>query len=85
MVLLTYGCIIILIIGYLLILGFSFGSGKPIKHILLNAAFGLFGLFAVNITSYFTGIKIPVNIFTVLGSTFYGIPADVFFLIMNLF
>ena len=84
MVLLVYSCIIILAIGYLLIIGFSFGSGKPIKHILLNAIFGILGIFVVNILSYFTGIKIHINPFTVLGSVFYGLPADIFFLIMNL-
>ena len=84
MVLLVYSCIFLLAVGYLVVVGFSFGSGKPIRHILANSLLGFLGLLVVNILSYFTKIKIPINIFTVLGSALYGVPADIFFLIINL-
>ena len=68
----------------LVILIFHIRSRRPLRSALLNAALGLAALIAVNLTTRFTGVHIPVNPYSVGGSAIFGIPATVALLVMQM-
>lgn len=57
---------------------------KPLRSILLHALLGFAALAVINLTARYTGVKIPVNLYSVIGSGVFGIPAVCGFLILNL-
>ena len=57
-------------------------SGKFFKALLLNALLGLLTMTFINLISRFTGFGIAVNLYTVLGSALFSVPAVIFFLIL---
>ena len=79
-----YFCLALISISFLLIFGFSFGSGKPFKHLFANAFLGYLALAVIILTEKFTGVHIAVNPYTVIGSGVFGIPAVCFFSLMDL-
>lgn len=59
-------------------------SGKFIKSVFLNALLGIIALAAVNCTHKYTGVLLPINWYTVVGSGVFGIPAVCTFVVMGL-
>ncbi len=59
-------------------------SGKPIRTVIFNAFLGIVTLAIINLTSDYTDVYLPINIYTVCGSAVFGIPAICFFLILKL-
>ena len=49
-------------------------SRRPIRSAAVNAFFGLAAITAVNLASRFTGVHIPVNIYTVPSAAVFGVP-----------
>ena len=50
-------------------------SRRPFRSALINALLGLAAVAAVNLTAHFTGVRVPINIYTVPGAAVFGIPA----------
>lgn len=57
---------------------------KPIRSLLIHALLGLAVFAAINLTQRFTGLRIPVNWYTISLSTVFGIPGISGLLILNL-
>ncbi len=74
----------LLIIVSLVIFVFAVKSGKTFKALFLNSFSGGAALALINLTTVFTGVSIPLNLFTALGSLLYGIPSVCGFLILPL-
>lgn len=70
--------------GALCILGFCIGSRKPFRYLLINFALGIAALIAVNLSARFTGIRIPVNPYSVSTGAVLGIPGVCGLLILRL-
>lgn len=79
---LKYGGIAILVIGALAVFICAVKGGKPLKSLLLNAFLGIAVMAVIDLTSKFTGVHIPVNQWTVLGSVGFGVPAVCGFLVL---
>ena len=76
-------CVIILIsVSALFILIFALLSKKPFKTLFLNILIGIIVFILINLTSKYSGVRIPINIYTVLGSSVLGLPAVIGFLIL---
>jgi len=71
-------------LSYLIIIITAFYTGKSIKRLFLNGIFGLLILAVIDITAKFSGVYIPLNIYTVLGTVGFGIPAVIGFLLLPL-
>ena len=67
------------------IIGFCIGSKKPFKYLLLNLLSGVIALAAVNLTTRFSGVHIPVNPYSAGAGAVFGIPAVFGLLILRLF
>ena len=50
-------------------------SRRPLRSAIINALLGIAALAAVNLTHRFTGVRIPINIYTVPSVAVFGIPA----------
>lgn len=50
-------------------------SRRPIRSAAINALTGIAALTIVNLTARFSGVHIPVNIYTVPAAAVFGIPA----------
>ena len=74
--------IILLGISALLILIFSLISKKPFKTLLLNVLIGIMVLAIINLTEKYSGVRIPINVYTVFGCAVLGIPAIIGFLVL---
>lgn len=57
---------------------------KPFKTIFSFAALGLLGLMVINLTSKFSGVYIPVNVYTVSLNAALGLPATITLLLLRL-
>ena len=75
--------IIILSFSALIILGLHIKSRRPLRSAAVNALFGILALAAVNLTARFTGVEIPLNIYTVPGAAVFGIPAACAFVLFE--
>lgn len=75
-------CLIFLCIIELILLFLAARSGKFFKTVILNAVLGLLTLTLINLLSRFTGFGIAVNVYTILGSTLFSVPAVIFFLLL---
>lgn len=69
---------------YLFIQIFS-KNNRPIKSTFLSLSIGLLSLLAVNLSSVFTGVSIPLSTLTICSSAVGGIPAVTLMLIINMF
>ncbi|MGN1130181.1 MAG: pro-sigmaK processing inhibitor BofA family protein [Ruminococcus sp.] len=58
---------------------------KPLKRAFLSFFPGLLGLTAINLSSVFTGVYLPVSLLSVTVSSIGGIPGLTALLTMNLF
>jgi hypothetical protein len=52
--------------------------------LLKSSVYGVFGLAAVNLASYFTGVGVGVNIITVLCTVVFGLPGVAMMLLLKL-
>ena len=82
---LKYAALIVLIVGFLYIIIISVKSKKPFKFLLVNAFFGVAILLIVSLTKRFTNVVLPINEYTVIGSSVFGIPCVIGFLVLNIF
>ena len=63
---------------------FAAGTKKPFKTIFFYAFLGLFGIAAVNITTHFSGVHIPINAYTLGTSAILGLPGTISLLILRI-
>ena len=84
MKILCCAAIAVLSVFALALLVFLLRSRRPLRSILLNAALGIGALIAINVTSRFTGVHIPINWYSVGGSGIFGLPAVLTLLILQL-
>ncbi len=77
---------IILGAGFLIFLIIQAASRekKPFRKAALTMASGLIALAAVNLTSGFTGVALPVSILSLCGAAVGGIPGVTLLLVMNM-
>ena len=76
--------VITVCIFFLVILVFHIRSRRPLRSILLHAALGILSIVAVNLTTRFTGVHIPVNPYSAGGAAIFGIPATVALIILQM-
>lgn len=81
----TVGIILISVLSLflLVLLILHIKSRRPFRSAVINALIGLAAFAAVNLTVRFTGVRIPVNIYTVPGCAVFGIPAVMVFVIFQ--
>ena len=84
MTFLSYFILIVFIILAVLTLIFAFKSFKPFKFLCFNAFLGLTTLFILYLTRNHTGLIVSINQYTIIGSSFLGIPAVLILLILNI-
>ena len=58
-------------------------SRRPFRSAVINALLGVAALAAVNLTARFTGVRVPLNIYTVPSSAVFGIPAVMTFVVFQ--
>ena len=82
-----WGIALILLAAFLLFAVFHFiaKNKRPFRRALMSMAIGLGTLFAVNFTSGFTGVSIPVSLLSILLSAVGGIPGVTLMLALKLF
>ena len=68
----------------LLLLFLHIKSRRPVRSEAINTALGIAALFTVNLTARFSGVYIPVNIYTLPGAALFGIPAVCVFVIIQM-
>lgn len=83
MMFLKYAVMTLLGISAFVILIFAIKSKKPFKTLLLNAISGIAVLGIIDLSSKLTGVYIPINEYTVLGGSVYGLPAVCGFLLLR--
>ena len=83
MEILKYITISLLSLSAFIIFCFAVKSKKILKTLLLNGFMGICLLAIIDLTSRFTGVHIPINIYTVSGSAVFGIPALIGFLLLG--
>ncbi|MBO5019298.1 MAG: pro-sigmaK processing inhibitor BofA family protein [Clostridia bacterium] len=76
--------IILLSVSAFLIMIFTFLSKKPLKMIFINILINLAVLLIINITTKYSGVRIPINLYTLIGCTVYGTPCIVGYLLLPL-
>ena len=76
--------LIVSIIFSLLILIFTFLDKKPFSRLLFNAILGIGALGIIDLSAKFTGVFIPINLYTVASSTVFSVPAVCLHLILQL-
>lgn len=75
--------IILLSIFFLTIILFAIKSHRFIKTLIFNAFFGISILAIIDLTEKFTGIYIPLNAYSVVGSGTFGVPVVCGLLLMQ--
>ena len=76
---------LIIIFFYALIFSFLCLKTKRFMFsILINALLGIFLMTTINLTSKYSGVKIPVNEFSLSISSFLGVPGIILILLINL-
>lgn len=69
--------------GFLYLI-FAAGTNKPFKTIFFYAFLGILGLAAVNLTSKFSGVYIPVNAYTLGSAGALGLPGTISLLLLKM-
>lgn len=59
----------------LILLFLHIKSRRPLRSAAINAFLGLAAFLLVNLSFRFTGVRIPVNVYTVPAAAVFGIPA----------
>lgn len=67
----------------LIIFALHIKSRRPLRSAGINALMGIAALVAVNLTARFTGVRIPVNIYTLPGAAVFGLPACAAFVLLQ--
>jgi len=80
---LNYFIISFLSIILLIIICFAIKSKRPFFTLFFNALIGLLMLCIIDFTVAITGVFIPINQYTVAGTSIFGIPAVILFLILK--
>ena len=78
-------CIILLVIYAVILFVFAYKSGRFFKTLLTSALIGVLTMLIVNISARFTGVSLPVNLYTVLSSSCLGLPGVLGLLTIRLF
>lgn len=76
-----------ILLGILIILTIIHRAGKnkkPLLRAFISMAIGIASMIAVNITSFATGVNIPVSLFTMGVSAGLGVPGVTLLLFINL-
>ena len=60
-------------------------QGRFTKVFLITALSGIIGMVAVNLLSNVTGVRIPVNWWTVGTGSFFGVPGIIALLVIKMF
>ncbi len=76
--------IILLAISGLFITIFSILTKKPFKTFFINVILSIIVWTIINFTAKFLGVRIPINPYTAIGCTVFGIPAIIGYLILPL-
>lgn len=76
--------LIFLAVSFFIIFLLSVYSGKGIKRIILNALIGIGVWMVLNLTSKYTGVRIPVNIYSLVGISAFSVPAIIGFLVLKI-
>lgn len=58
---------------------------RPFKRAFLSMCIGALTMLAINLTSGFTGVSIPVSLLSILTSVIGGVPGVTLILALNLF
>lgn len=72
--------IFVLVVSVIIMLYFSFRGEHPIKNIFLNILITWVAWAVLNKTTFLTGLSIPLNWYTFIGCSAYGIPGMVGFI-----
>ena len=75
---------VILSIGTIALVFSAFYSGKTVKRLIINAALGITAMITVNLIYRFTGVRIPVNTFSVIGVSVFSVPAVIALLLLKI-
>lgn len=67
----------------LIIFALHIKSRRPLRSAGINALIGAAALLAVNLTARFTGVRIPVNVYTLPGAAVFGLPACAVFVLLQ--
>ncbi len=67
------------------IIHYAAKNKRPFKRALLSMLCGLVTLLAVNLTSGFTNVYIPISLLSLLVSVIGGVPGVALLLVLNLF
>ena len=59
-------------------------SRRPLRAAALNALIGILSLAAVNLTARFTGVYIPVNIYSLPATAVFGLPAAAVLIVLQI-
>lgn len=84
MEILKYGITVLMVVFGVTLLYFIVTCKNGFKHYLLSAFLSICALFILNLTKNFTGVGLPINYYTVIGSGVLGFPAICLFLILKL-
>lgn len=84
MKILLIAALTVLCIAAFILLILHIKTRKPFRSLILHSALGLAFLAAVDLLSFFTGIAIPINAYSLTSSAVFGMPAVCGFLILNL-
>lgn len=84
MEILKYILISILALFSITLLIIAIKSKKPFRFIIFNGLIGVAVLLILHFTQKYTGINLPVNQYTVVGSVSLGVPSIIGFLISNI-
>ena len=60
-------------------------SHKMLKSIFLNAFLGIAAVAVINLTQKYTGVFVPVNWYTVVGSGMFGLPCVCGIILLQMF
>ncbi len=71
-------------ISYVAIFFSALLFGKGLKRLFINAILGISALIIVNLTAKYTGVHIPVNVYSVAGAGMFSVPAVILLLILRL-
>lgn len=75
---------VIAVIFYLVVIIFAIKTKRPFFTLVFNALIGLFVFAIIDFTAVFTGVFLPINAYTVVGSGTFGIPAVICFLLLKI-
>lgn len=69
----------------LVVLQMALHAKRPLQYALGGIGMGICALAAVNLTSFFTGVSLPISVLTLSVSAAGGIPGVTAMLLLNLF